>query len=338
MYGKAPVNPRALFVKYTCMEDRMKKRAVIVFFVSLAIFLGIYFGAGEFLGSFNTDEAEIKGNELGENNTIEQNIPDEFLFVLLGIDKEVSSTDHQRSDTIMVCKVNFNTANVDILSVPRDTKVRLNGETHKINAAHAYEGAKGSLKALRDLLGIDIDYYAEINFQFVEDIVNAMGGVEVDSPVEVNIPSIKVHIPKGKSKLNGLEALQYVRARHPFGGSDDARIENQHYFIKTLLDQIVSPANIPKLPKMVNVFKSEVKTNIPLGDLTAYLTKLPNFSSEKIHSYILPGEYMDDGISWYIADKDESSEIVDRLFAEYKLEDRTTNEDKKDQESQDQEQ
>ena len=290
----------------------MKKRAVIVFFISLALFLGVYFGAGKFLGSLKTTGSDIKGDELGKNNVIEQNIPDEFLFVLLGIDKEVSTTDHQRSDTIMVCKVNFNSGNVDILSVPRDTQIRLNGNIHKVNAAHAYEGAKGSLKALRDLLGIDLDYY-----------------VEVDSPVEINLPTINMHIPKGKSKLDGPEALQYVRARHPFGGSDDARIENQHYFIKTLLDQLLSPANITKMPKMVEIFKRDVKTNIPLGDMTAYLTKLPNFSSSKIHSYILPGEYKNDGISWYMADEEQLPEIVDRLFAEYKLDDQTTNRENK---------
>lgn len=303
----------------------MKKRAVIVFFISLALFLGVYFGAGKFLGSLKTTGSDIKGDELGKNNVIEQNIPDEFLFVLLGIDKEVSTTDHQRSDTIMVCKVNFNSGNVDILSVPRDTQIRLNGNIHKVNAAHAYEGPKGSLKVLRDLLGIDLDYYVEVDFDSVEHIVDAMGGVEVDSPVEINLPTIKMHIPKGKSKLNGAEALQYVRARHPLGGSDEARIENQHYFIKTLLDQLLSPSNITKMPKMVDIFKKDVKTNIPLGDMTTYLTKLPNFSSSKIHSYILPGEYKDDGISWYMADEEKLPEIVDRLFAEYKLDDQTTN-------------
>ena len=65
----------------------MKKRAVIVFFISLALFLGVYFGAGKFLGSLKTTGSDIKGDELGKNNVIEQNIPDEFLFVLLGIDK-----------------------------------------------------------------------------------------------------------------------------------------------------------------------------------------------------------------------------------------------------------
>ena len=311
------------------LEEKMKKRAVIVFFISLALFLGGYFGAGKFLGSLKTTGSDIKGDELGKNNVIEQNIPDEFLFVLLGIDKEVSSTDHQRSDTIMVCKVNFNTGNVDILSIPRDTQIRLNGNIHKVNAAHAYEGPKGSLKALRNLLGLDIDYYAEINFDSVEHIVDAMGGVEVDSPVEINVESRHIHIPVGKSKLNGDEALQYVRARHPFGGSDESRIKNQHYFLKTLLNQLVSPSNITKLPKMIEIFKKDVKTNIPLGDMTAYLTKLPNFSPDKIHSYILPGEYKDDGISWYIADKEQTSEIVDRLFAEYKLDEQTTNNENK---------
>ena len=91
------------------------------------------------------------------------------------------------------------------------------------------------------------------------------------------------------------------------------------------MDQLLSPANITKMPKMVEIFKRDVKTNIPLGDMTAYLTKLPNFSSSKIHSYILPGDYKDDGISWYMADEEQLPEIVDRLFAEYKLDDQTTN-------------
>ena len=78
---------------------------------------------------------------------------------------------------------------------------------------------------------------------------------------------------------------------------------------------------------MIDIFKKDVKTNIPLGDMTSYLTKLSNFSSSKIHSYILPGEYKDVGISWYMADEEKLPEIVDRLFAEYKLDDQTTNQD-----------
>lgn len=66
-------------------------------------------------------------------------------------------------------------------------------------------------------MGIDLDYYVEVDFDSVEHIVDAMGGVEVDSPAEIVVESRHIRIPKGKSKLNGDEALQYVRARHPLG-------------------------------------------------------------------------------------------------------------------------
>lgn len=298
----------------------MRKRSVTIFFVSLLIFFGAYLYGQNIIAGLASDKDKIDGEILGEGNVIEQNVEDEYVFALLGVDRKTSEEDNQRTDTIMVCKINFEEGSLKILSVPRDTMVEIDGEDHKINAAHAYGGSSGSMRALRNLLGVDIDYYVEVSFDAVRNIVECIGGVEVDSPVEIDVPQAGVHIPKGVSILNGEEALQYVRARHPFGGSDDARIANQHYFLKTLMDQILSPTNITKIPQFIEIFKRDVKTNLPMEEMLRHTKDLTNFSSDNMKSYTLPGYYDDgSGISWYIADEDGLNEIVNQVFFDYKL-------------------
>lgn len=304
----------------------MRKRSVFIFFFSLVFFAGIFYFANAMLDAFSMANHDIADEDLGKGNVIEQKVDDELLFLLMGVDvNEDGSTQHVRSDTMMLCKVNFETGKIDILSIPRDTNVTFDGSEHKINAAHSYGGATKSITVVKKLLGLDIDYYMEVNYDAFTRIIDTIGGIEVNSPRELNYPDAGIHIPKGVSRLDGQNALYFARLREAMGWGDLDRIENQHSVLKIMLDQLLKPSNITKLPQLLEIYKTEVKTNIPVGTLASYLPKAGNFSRDKLNMMTLPGEarmkQYNNGkeISWFYVDRPAMKELVNTYFSDYRL-------------------
>src|SRR5918998_4294787 len=177
--------------------------------------------------------------------------------VLLGSDARAGEA--SRSDTILVAK-----AGEGMLAVPRDTLVEIPGlGEDKINAAFATGGPELTVKTLENLTGLPINNYVVVHFDGVEDIVNALGGVtlEVEQPIEVGIEGRSVSIPAGTRELDGLEALAYVRYR---GGptADIGRIGRQQKFLRQLVREAASPANLPRLPATVRAIWGNIDTNM----------------------------------------------------------------------------
>ena len=150
------------------------------FLASVLILLLVFFGSNKVLDILQ-DKKNIEnfGVQAAEKNK-HQLVDNELLVLLVGVDKNPNnaSADFTRTDTIMLCKVNSETGKVDILSIPRDSRIKIRDEFTKANHAHAYGGIELTLQSLRNFLGIDIDYYAEINYDAVVKIVDALGGVD----------------------------------------------------------------------------------------------------------------------------------------------------------------
>lgn len=305
----------------------MKKRSVLIFFISLAIFAAVFHFGNEALNALSAANVELDDEELGAGNVIEQKVDNELLFLLLGVDEnDDGTTEHVRSDTMMLCKVNFETGHADILSIPRDTKVYFDDSVHKINAAHAYGGVPKTIRVVKQLLGLDIDYYVEVDYAAFVKIIDAIGGIEIDSPKELNYPDAGIYIPEGKSRVDGKNALYFSRLREAMNWGDLDRIENQHSVMGIILEELLRPTNITKLPQLLEIYKNDVRTNIPVKTVASYIPKATNLSKDKMESYTLPGypgnETYDDGqeISWFYMDEEATDELVNELFGEYKLE------------------
>ncbi|MDO5649785.1 MAG: LCP family protein, partial [Gallicola sp.] len=241
--------------------------------------------------------------------------------LMVGVDENSQmekKDENTRTDTIMLAKVNLDTGSADVLSIPRDTKVKINGEYHKINAAHAYGGMTLTLQTIRNFLGVDLDYYVAVNFKAVEEVVDAIGGIEVNNQHRIVIPREEVDIPAGKIKLNGKDALAFVRNRE-FDNGDLGRVDNQQKFMMNLLDQVISPANITKVPQLFNIYKKDVKTNIPSDIIAGVATKIGNINKDKVNFHTIPGQPVNEGISYYVADKEETLKLVDNIFGDYLL-------------------
>lgn len=225
-------------------------------------------------------------------------------ILLLGVDKRVE--DVNRSDTIMVVTVDVKTKETSLLSVPRDTWVKIPGRKwDKINHAHMYGGQKLVQQTVEELLGIPIDYYVSVDFSGFTRLVNAFGGVdlEVDERMYYTDPydDLVIDLQPGMQHLNGDAAIQYVRYRN--GDGDIGRIARQQKFLKAMLDEVTSPSILIKLPGIVKEARSMVETDLSLNDMAGLAKLLKEAKEQGVKTDILPGIPMDlHEISYWIPD------------------------------------
>ena len=306
----------------------MKKiRAVLAVFL-IIIYGGFYYYANKTLTAINSfSSTELKGEELGEGNIIEQKFDHEIMFLIAGIDQNQDETprslkqlNHTRTDTLMLMKANFDTGKIDLISLPRDSRVNVNGKLDKLNHAHAYGGIALTLKTIRNFMNIDLDYYIKVSFQSVIKIVDAVGGVTVDVPMTMDYPSIGVHIPKGRQKLTGKEALTFVRYREGYSEGDMGRVKQQQKFVKELLKQTLSTSNIPKLPNIIDSIKDDIETNIPLSTILRLTKHASKLDVNSMRTASIPGHYQYiNHLSYYVLNNQQIKQFVNENFKEYIL-------------------
>lgn len=156
-------------------------------------------------------------------------------------------TGGKRTDTIMVAHLPDNDTKPTLVSLPRDLQVEIPGYgTNKINAAFSFGGAPLLAQTIEQNTGLRIDHYAEIGFGGFASMVDAMGGVEMDIPEEMSDPMTNIVIPAGKQKLDGAQALGFVRMRYSSATprSDLDRVANQRMFIGAMVSQMSSPSTL----------------------------------------------------------------------------------------------
>ena len=224
--------------------------------------------------------------------------------VLLGSDARAGEA--SRSDTIVVTK-----AGGGMLAVPRDTLVDIPGVgKDKINAAFANGGPELTVETLENLTGLRLNDYVVVNFGGVEEIVDAMGGItlEVDNPIRVGIDGRRVFIPAGTQKLNGLEALAYVRYR---GGptADIGRIGRQQKFLRELTHESTSPAKLPRLPATARATWRNIDTNMNPLEAARFAVRTRLSGIEDAELYPGTPQYIA-GISYWVPDKEAGDKIV----------------------------
>lgn len=249
----------------------------------------------------------------------EEEIPDDGYvdILLLGIDARKGET-MARSDTIMLARIDKKEKKVAVVSIPRDTKIPVPGSAiPKINHACAIGGPELSSQVVGKLMGIKVDYYILTNFDGFKDIINTLGGVTIDVDSRKYKPSEGIDLRPGLQRLNGKQALAYVRYRD-YGTGDIARTEHQQQFIKALADEMFQTKTIFKLPKLVPQLAKNIETNLTISEMVSMANMARNFNPENLHAQTLPGYFYDDpnnGISYWISDQKVATTILDDLLA-----------------------
>lgn len=303
----------------------IKNLLKLVVFLVLIVLVWYFGSVGYYKLTKNTKPVQIvkedlNGSDLGENNNIERVNKDEVLFLLAGTDQNHGdSSGMTRTDTLMLFKINFAQGTINEISIPRDTRVLVEGEYTKINHASAYGKLPLTMKTIRDWLDIDLDYYMKVNFESVVALVDLVGGVEIDVP-EVVAKGIKVN--PGLQKLNGEQALEFVRFRKGYATGDIGRVEAQQNFMEQVIRKMLTTKNLLRSPILIDILYNQVDTNIPKSLFVSKALSIRNFSSKKVTKDMIPGygDYID-GISYYIYDKEETINLRDKYFQDYRLND-----------------
>ena len=226
-------------------------------------------------------------------------------IVVMGCD--VRKDDVGRSDTLFVVMLDKSKKNAALLSVPRDTRVKIREHGwDKINAAFAYGGHKLTQETVQDFLGIRLNNYVVVDFQGFEGLVDAVGGVDINVEKRMYYydpyANFEIDLRPGKQHLDGKKAMQYVRYRDEEG--DIGRIRRQQKFMMALYQQIASKNIIAKVPGVSKQIMSMIKTDLSLKEMV----ELGNVMREMVEKdgmkmAMVPGEpkYIE-GISYWIPD------------------------------------
>lgn len=295
----------------------MKRKFFATFIVSIIGFSAIYLILWHNVFDKETVAApsdESNPGDYGLEEEYDLPVENEIVFLLMGIDAEdLHQAKGTRTDTLMLFKVNFDSGSIDILSLPRDTRVLVRGREDKLNHAHAYGGPGLTIRTVEDFLGIDLHYYVKVDFRSVEAIVDAIGGVEVEVPASMGMGT-------GLQTLDGKQAHKYVRFRSGYKDGDLGRIKTQQYFMTELIKQTLQTKNILKLPKLVETYFDYVETNIPMSMVLKGVGAAKNMDTSSISTNTIPGtSKIIDGLSYLVYNEEETRTIIQEVFGDYLL-------------------
>lgn len=280
------------------------------------------------LSAFDSNKVVIENSEVNaEDNMVN--------VLLLGIDSnEEREEQHKgyRSDMIMLCTINFDTNQMSLLSIPRDTKAKVyhvdrdtgevtDEETNKINAAYAfgggpnYYGAENAMRCVSEFLSLDgkftipIDYYVSIDMDGITKMADAVGGVEVT--LDMDLPGI------GKEgevvNLEGQDAIDYIRERKNVGG-DTKRAYRQQQFIIGIAKKVKSMGAMSAAPKLYNQVIEFAKTNLELNQVLAFASLIDKIDIDTIEFYTSPGESENGGHYYYLTDEEGLEEMLIKIL------------------------
>ncbi|MEC6748553.1 LCP family protein [Marinilactibacillus sp. XAAS-LB27] len=242
-------------------------------FLSVLVLLIFILGSG--VGYYGSKILEVLNNvsegtpeEL--QDTTEQDIllknREPFSVLLLGLDEDAGT---RRSDTIIVATINPTEESVKMLSIPRDTMIDLPGtnRSEKINALYAFYGISGTIDYIEEYLDIPISYYATLNFEGLVDLVDAVGGVTIDSQLSFTVQDSTekadaIEIDEGVQTLDGEHALGYARMRKQDPRGDWGRQERQREVIQALSEELLSLNSFTNFSPIMDAISPNFQTNL----------------------------------------------------------------------------
>ncbi|MFZ5814655.1 MAG: LCP family protein [Bacillota bacterium] len=238
-------------------------------------------------------------------------------LLLLGVDER--KDDVGRSDTVILVRLGRAPEQIDVVSIPRDTRITLNGGRAKLNAAYPDGGAERVTEVVAELLEVPRPYYVKINLQAFEQLIDQLGGVEitVDRSYHYEDPyqNLVIDIPEGRQVMDGQTALKFVRLRYDGVTNDDiARIARQQQFMQAVQAKFAEPSSWLRIPTLIATMKEQIATDVPEQDQLPLAQALFG-ARHSLNLMTLPG-LPDDATGDWLLDPAKWSEVKQRWSPE----------------------
>ncbi|GGM87408.1 LytR family transcriptional regulator [Thermopolyspora flexuosa] len=266
--GPRPAPPGCLrrAVRRKRRDPRARRRSLIVTGALSALVLA---GSGVVWALPNYAAGQVGAVDAG---TVEAEPRGALNILLVGVDRRDHLTRRQqnllhlgrdlgrRTDTMMLIHLSEDHDRITVVSLPRDSWVTIPGKgEHKINSAYQFGGPKLTVETVRQATGLPIHHYVEVNVLGFIDVVDAVGGIEVCTPVPINDTKTKFRLPAGTHELDGVQALFYARTRAT-ARSDLDRIDRQQQVLSALLDRALSGGTLANPVRLTNLINSALRT------------------------------------------------------------------------------
>ncbi len=292
---------------YTMLNALYSKEIAAAFVSSNYVILfsseEVYEDIGEETKVLYEYSEQMKSKTISNTN---KKLTEPFTVLLMGVDSEKNGLNANAAfngDTLMLITFNPQTLNATMLSIPRDTYVPIacnNNRYHKINSSAAY-GTECVINTIKNLIDVEIDYYAKINFRGVMDLVDAVGGIDVD----VEQPDYQVYVKRygegklcesnhvrdithpvcmdtGMQHLNGEQALAYARNRHGFLQSDLARNRHQQQIVEALAKKLLSINSFGEFEKLLDAIGKNIATNLSTTQILSFYQTLKSMLMQSL--------------------------------------------------------
>ena len=271
------------------------------------------------LDKVSTDNI-IKPNPVPMNQTVN--------ILVLGLDVgDVNNPNDEsikRTDTMMLINFNPQTKKVNIVSIPRDTMIYINGRRWKINAAYPIGGDERVIKEVQDILSVNVNYLVKVNYAAFRDFIDAIGGVDMKIKYDMDYTdksqNLRIKFKKGTEEhLDGKRAEEFFRWRKNNDGTglpngDIDRIKNQHEFLAQVVKKCATPAIIFKMPKILKVMETNIETNMPGTSIFKYALKLMTLKAGNINMTTIKGTpQMISGQSYFVFNKQANQQLINSL-------------------------
>lgn len=291
------------------------------------------------LGAIVAQNALFRPPEIVETQTVEADSPKTsskplasnskrkdgvYTFMIIGMDKVAYNT-----DTIMVGRMDTINHSVEIVNIPRDTYVNVRTKIKKINSIYPYavtkgeNGVKNLRREIEKLVGFPIDSYAFIDIVAAAKIVDTVGGVDFDVPVNMHYDDpgqdLHIDIDKGMQHLDGEDFVKVMRFRNTYQQGDLDRIKVQQDLLSALSDKLLSAGNIKNIDELLNIYDKYVETNLTKNNLYFYLQQFLLMDSESVHFQMMPNTpSMVDELSYVFINEEEWLKMVNDKLNPYK--------------------
>ena len=315
-------------------RSRQRRRGKMVRRGILCAFLGVLVAGVVALGVWASslisrlNDGDVITNDLLVTLVDSDVAHEPFYMLLLGTDGRPGE-DLYRTDSIIVARIDPTAKSATLISIPRDTYVVYDGSEMKINAVFTYgqmddgSGASEMVEVLNDLLGIQISQYAEINFEGMQTLIDAVGGIDLYIPEgdeligDEYLPGIEIQ--SGQQHLDGEHALAFSRSRYIYSDGDYTRMRHQRMVLGALADKILNNLDVATIPAILESLADMVHTSLSVTDIISLVNAMRGMDIDDIYSANLPSWAGEDtyvnGQSYVFLIEDEVAAMMERINA-----------------------